>query len=81
MFPKIKQIVEEWRLPSTSELEQIYKQLFLYNKGNLVNGVYWSGNAGAQAASLYDFSKGMETTTWDHEKGFVRLVKDINLKK
>lgn len=81
MFPKINQIGEGWRLPSTSELEQIYKQLFLYNKGNLVNGVYWSGNAGAQAASLYDFSKGMETTTWDHEKGFVRLVKDINLKK
>ena len=68
----------EWRLPSIEELRILYRDYHLNKAGLFKNEVYWSGDAGAQAALLFDFSNGTELTTWDRKYAIVRPVRNVH---
>jgi hypothetical protein len=74
---KVIDLAGNWRLPTIDELICIYQQLHKNKKGDFKNAIYWSGDTGAQAAMLYDFSKNKETTTWDTEFAYVRPVRNV----
>jgi hypothetical protein len=48
---------DDWRLPSIDELEVMYQELFLKNKGNFESEIYWSNEDDGFSGSAFYFGK------------------------
>ncbi|MBO9583377.1 MAG: hypothetical protein J7574_04390 [Flavobacterium sp.] len=57
-------VYNDWFLPSSNELELIYKNLYLKNLGNFTDSIYWSSTEIDQnAVSTINFKTGEKTST------------------
>ncbi len=85
-----KNLGKNWRLPSITELEVIFEELHVKEKGGFTSGVYWSGNEGLyskddkeESAWLFKIITPYPRGGWPsiasgkHNLCFVRAVCDI----
>lgn len=67
-----------WRLPTITELERMYHELFLKGQANLTAARYWSGSEFSPGVAWYfDFERGMDGTALKVMTCHVRLVSDV----
>ena len=74
-----KSLGRNWRLPTIDELEDIFNQLHINEKGNFINGSYCSDNEHNERVEYLDFNTGKICQTGFPYYGFnIRPVRDKN---
>jgi hypothetical protein len=74
-----KSLGRNWRLPTIDELEDIFNQLHINEKGNFINSSYCSDNEHNERVEYLDFNTGKICQTGFPYYGFnIRPVRDKN---
>ena len=78
---KCEEIGEGWRLPTISELEEIFENKESFNFANYGFWSYWSGdNFNSEKANAFSGVEGNKIQEFKNENFYVRAVKTIHYK-